>query len=159
MPELDSHTPTPANPRPLTSPFSPWHACGPHSDYASYSAGMRRCAHLSLRRAVCRLAADDRDEKGAARQWEDVFGVPRRSDDTLAFTNAEMVFEGGHGEKEEGLVSITIAVAGRDGLDGLLARARRMGVPCGGPTGGEGEAWVDMLGIRWYFVASRESKM
>src|SRR6266498_2684348 len=66
MPELDSHTPTPQNPDPLTSRFSPWHACGP--DYEAYSAGMKRAFHLHLIGVTLRLAPHDTDIEAAAKQ-------------------------------------------------------------------------------------------
>lgn len=140
MPELESHRPSPSNPEPLTSRFSPWHACG--TDYGSYSAGMRRCSHLQLVSAVCRLAPGDTDTQAAARQWEDLFGVPREQDE-LAFTNMRMRFTKGEEDKAEGLESITIAVEGEKRFNAMLDAAREEGL-CG-------DGWINMLGIKWYF--------
>ncbi|KAF2680804.1 hypothetical protein K458DRAFT_445033 [Lentithecium fluviatile CBS 122367] len=141
MPELDSHAPSPENPTPLLSRFSPWHACGPN--YSSYSASMKRAAHLTLQGCVLRLAPGDRGHEAAARQWEHVFGVVR-SRDLLAFTNARLGFVSGRDGLHEGLVSITVGVEGRDKLEAILVRASEVGL-CG--TG-----FVNMCGIRWYFV-------
>src|SRR3954451_13823064 len=66
MPELDSHTSSRDNPDPLGFRFSPWHAAG--ADYDSYSAGMKRCSHLHMVGAVCRLALGVTDTIGAARR-------------------------------------------------------------------------------------------
>jgi len=141
MPELDSHAPSRDNPNPLSSRFSPWHAAGP--DYASYSAGMRRCSDLHLVGAICRLAPGDTDTEAAARRWEGVFGVPRVRDE-LAFTNARMRFTSGEKGKPEGLESITIAVEGEQRMAGILDRAREEGL-CG-------DGWINMVGVKWYFV-------
>jgi len=127
MPELDSHHPSPTNPDPLKSSFSPWHACGP--DYSSYSAGMKRCSHLRLISAICRLAPGDLDTQAAAQQWEQLFGVPRERVE-LAFTNMRMKFmKCGDGEVE-GLESITIAVEGEERFNAMLDAAREEGL-CG----------------------------
>ncbi|KAL1953458.1 hypothetical protein VTO42DRAFT_2796 [Malbranchea cinnamomea] len=154
MPSLDSHTPTTSNPSPITPRFSPWHACGP--DYDAYSAGMRRCAHLRLLSAVCRLAPGDADVDGALEQWQRLFGVKKRGK-WLEFTNAKMGFEAGspissdsadkQGKTKEGLVSITIAAQGEGELEGIFDRARKCGVSVNASEG-----WVDMIGVRWYFV-------
>lgn len=152
MPELDSHKPSSDNPTPLISPFSPWHACGP--DYASYSAAMSRCSHLQLLGADCRLAPGDTDTGGAARKWEEIFGV-KRDGSGLAFTNSRLQFSEGAARKPEGLQSITVGVRGREAYEQLLVRARREHVYRDGGA--------DMLGVRWYFVPlegdERESRL
>jgi hypothetical protein len=141
MPELDSHLPSPTNPDPLKSRFSPWHTCGPN--YSSYSTGMKRSSHLRLVSAVCRLAPGDLDTQAAAQQWEQLFGVPRERDE-LAFTNMRMKFiRCGEGEAE-GLESITIAVEGEDRFNAILDVAREEGL-CG-------DGWINMLGVKWYFM-------
>ena len=140
-PELDSHAPSPNNPTPLKSRFSPWHACGP--DHTTYYPGMKRSAHLSLEGCVLRLQPGDYDHEAAARQWEEIFGV-ERSRDLLAFTNARIGFVPGQRGRSEGLVSLTIGVKGRDKLDAILRRAREAGV-C--DDGG-----VQMCGVKWNFV-------
>ena len=145
MPELDSHPPSPGHSDPLSSTFSPWHACGP--DYSSYSAAMKRRSHLSFDSAVCRLAPGDKDTTTAARQWEEMFGVPR-DDDQLAFTNARVKFTTGVEGQSEGLVSVTIAVKGEENFQGILERANKEGL-CG-------DGWINMVGIRWYFLLARE---
>lgn len=141
MPELDSHAPTPNNPTPLTSRFSPWHACG--SDHKTYYPGMRRAAHLSLEGCILRLHADDYEHEAAGRQWEETFGVAR-SRDLLAFTNARLGFIAGQQGCEEGLVSITVGVKGQEMLEAILRRANEAGVCVDGH--------VNMCGVRWNFV-------
>jgi hypothetical protein len=141
MPELDSHVPSPDNPDPLGSRFSPWHACG--ADYGSYSAGMKRCSDLHLVGAVCRLVPGNSDTKAAARRWEEVFGVPRTGSELL-FTNSWMRFIPGVAGKPEGLESITIAVEGEERMAEILDRARKESL-CG-------NGWINMVGVKWYFV-------
>jgi hypothetical protein len=141
MPELDSQHPSPSNPDPLTPRFAPWHACG--ADYGSYSAGMKRCSHLRFVSAVCRLAPGDEDTGAAARQWEELFGMPREGDE-LVFTNMRMRFIRGGNDEVEGLQSITIAVEGEDRFNAILDKAREEGL-CG-------DGWINILGVRWYFV-------
>ncbi|PSN74043.1 hypothetical protein BS50DRAFT_595526 [Corynespora cassiicola Philippines] len=141
MPELDSHTPSPNNPTPLKSRFSPWHACG--SDHKVYYPVMKRNAHLSLEGCVLRLAPGDVGHEAAARQWEEIFGVGR-SRDLLAFTNSRLGFIPGREGESEGLVTITVGVDGTDRLQGILDRASKLGL-CG-------DGWINMVGIRWYFV-------
>jgi len=147
MPELDSHIPSPTNLDPLTSSFSPWHACG--ADYNSYSAGMRRCANLQLVSVVCRLAPGDTDTEAAARQWEELFGVPGEGNE-LAFTNMRMKFIKGEKDKPDGLESITIAVEGEQRFNAILEAAREEGL-CG-------DGWINMLGVKWYFTLVGDSK-
>ena len=141
MPELDSHTPSPNNPTPLKSQFSPWHACG--ADHKTYYSGMRQSAHLSLEGCILRLQPDDYGHEAAARQWEEVFGVAR-SRDLLAFTNARMGFVPGREGRPEGLISITVGVKGQEDLAAILERAKKVGV-CN-------DGHVDMCGVRWNFV-------
>ncbi|EMD88534.1 hypothetical protein COCC4DRAFT_76726 [Bipolaris maydis ATCC 48331] len=141
MPELDSHTPGPANPNPLGTRFSPWHACGPASE--SYMRGMEQTGHLALEGCVLRLEPGDVDAEGAARQWEEIFGVSRRRD-LLAFTNARLVFMPGQDGLPEGLVSITVGVQAQDSYDAILERARTAGV--------WGEGCAEMCGTKWYFT-------
>jgi hypothetical protein len=147
MPELDSHAISPNNPDPLGSRFSRWHACG--TDYASYSASMKRHSDLQLVGAVCRLAPGNTDTETAARRWEEVFGVPRVRNE-LAFTNARMRFVPGVEGKPEGLESITIAVDGEARMTGILERARLEGL-CG-------DGWVNMVGVKWYFVQAGDAR-
>ena len=141
MPELDSHRPSPSNPDPVASTFSPWHPCGPN--YESYAAGMRRCAHLHLAETICQLAPEDTDTEAAAKQWEGTFGV-RRINDCLAFTNGSLRFAPGENGKTEAITSITIAVEGRNNLNNIWNRARDKGLCRDG--------WIDMLGVKWYIV-------
>ncbi|KAF2743614.1 hypothetical protein M011DRAFT_521473 [Sporormia fimetaria CBS 119925] len=143
MPELDSHTPTPENPTPLTTRFSPWHACG--SDRKVYYPGMKRSAHLSLEGCVLRLAPGQTSHEDAARRWEEIFGVAR-SRDLLAFTNARMGFCRGEEGLPEGLVSITVGVNGKEKFEGIWKRAEEMGVARGG------RGWIEMCGVRWYLM-------
>lgn len=113
---------------------------------------MRRSAHLSLEGCVLRLQPDDHDHEGAARQWEDIFGVGR-SRDLLAFTNARLGFVSGQEGRPEGLVSITVGVKGQDKLDAVLHRAKEVGV------WNHGRVYI--CGVRWDFVLSglEESKL
>ncbi|KAF2117345.1 hypothetical protein BDV96DRAFT_571935 [Lophiotrema nucula] len=141
MAELDSHTPSPNNPTPLKSRFSPWHACG--SDHKVYYPGMKRTSHLTLEGCILRLAPGEQDHEAASRQWEEIFGVPR-SRDLLAFTNARLGFVPGREGETEGLVSITVGVNGKENLNGILERASKEGL-CG-------NGWIDMCGIKWFFV-------
>jgi len=146
MPELDSHTPSPSNPTPLESTYSPWHACGP--DYATYSAGMKRCSHLRLIGASCRLAPGQSDTEAAALQWQEYFGVKREGSD-LVFTNARLKFAPGVQGQSEGLESITIEVAGKDRFAKMLDIVSKEGL-CG-------DGWTNMLGVKWYFVLRQEN--
>lgn len=92
---------------------------------------------------MLRLAPGDLGHEAAARQWEEIFGVPR-SRDLLAFTNARLGFIPGQEGEAEGLVSVTVGVNGRDKLEGILERAREEGI-CG-------DGWINMCGVKWYFV-------
>ncbi|EDU49750.1 hypothetical protein PtrSN002B_007770 [Pyrenophora tritici-repentis] len=141
MPELDSHTPSPSNPTPLQTRFSPWHACGTQVD--SYTSLMKQSGHLNLEGCALRLRPGDAGHEAASRQWEEIFGVGR-SRDMLAFTNARLGFIRGQEGLPEGLVSITVGVRGKEKLDAILESARNAGVCRNG--------WVDMCGIKWYFV-------
>lgn len=145
MPELDSHKPTPANPTPLATPFSPWHACG--EDYKSYSAGMARNNHLRFIRATCRLASGNKDTQTAARQWEELFGV-QRDGSGLVFTNARMDFVEGVQGQPETLESLTIGIKGRERYERTLEEAKKEGLCRDG--------YVEMLGFKWYFVLDED---
>lgn len=145
MPELDSHTPSPSNPTPLASAFSPWHACG--SEYEKYAAGMERASHLKLVGAACRLGPGQTDTQGAAQQWQNYFGVERQESE-LVYTNARLKFVAGSNALPEGLESITIQVQGKDRLNEMLAAARREGL---GDDGG-----MRFLGLTWRFVLAEE---
>jgi hypothetical protein len=141
IPELDSHKPQANNPTPLKSRFSPWHACG--SDHKVYYPGMKRSEHLRLEGCVLRLQPSNSDHEGAARQWEEIFGVTR-SRDLLAFTNARLGFVPGREGRSEGLVSITVGVNGKDKLDLIVERARK--------AGSYAEGGINMCGIKWNLV-------
>ncbi|TVY89133.1 hypothetical protein LAWI1_G003566 [Lachnellula willkommii] len=146
IPELDSHSCSPTNPTPLQTRFSPWHACGPPTTYPRYAAGMKRHSALHLLSATCRLAPGDADVEGAARQWEDVFGVVRgRRTGESGFVNARLGFVAGVLGESGGLVEVGVGVDGDVALSGILERAERMGV-----LGRDGA--VEMLGVRWKFV-------
>ena len=147
IPELDSHTPTAHNPKPLTTRFSPWHACG--SDYTMYARGMKRSEHLTLEGCVLRLQPGDFGHEMAARRWEEIFGVVR-SRDLLAFTNARLGFIPGKDGHPDGLVSVTVGVRGRDKYDAILERARTAGVARSG--------YIEMCGIKWYMVLTGHSE-
>ncbi|EEH23470.2 hypothetical protein PABG_05681 [Paracoccidioides brasiliensis Pb03] len=145
IPELDSHEATPANPTPVTSRFSPWHACG--KDYSSYSKGMNNMADLYLAGVTCRLAPGDEDIDSALDQWKATFGIAG-SRDYVQFTNVSMRFLPGMEGQSAGLMDITIAVQGEERLKETFDRARELNVL-------SGDGWVDMLGVRWRFVKKR----
>jgi len=153
IPELDSHSPSLTNPTPLQTRFSPWHACGPRTSYADYAAGMKRHSDLHLLSTTCRLAPGDDGVEGAARQWEDVFGVVRgKRGGENEFVNARLDFVPGIQGQAGGLVEICIGVEGHIALGDMLVRAKRMGV-----LGGDGA--VEMLGVRWDFVLFEEGQV
>jgi len=141
MPELDSQTVSAANPTPLASPYSPWHACG--TDYEKYSSAMKRRSHLKLLGATLRLAPGQSDTEGAALHWQDYFGISKDKSDLL-FTNARLKFVPGVDGLPEGLESITIGVKGNARFERTLDIARKEGL-CG-------DGWVNMLGVKWYFI-------
>ncbi|KGM91882.1 uncharacterized protein PADG_12023 [Paracoccidioides brasiliensis Pb18] len=145
IPELDSHEATPANPTPVTSRFSPWHACG--KDYSSYSKGMNNMADLYLAGVTCRLAPGDEDIDSTLDQWKATFGIAG-SRDYVQFTNVSMRFLPGMEGQSAGLMDITIAVQGEERLKETFDRARELNVL-------SGDGWVDMLGVRWRFVKKR----
>lgn len=141
MPELDSHAPSPSNPTPLESTFSPWHACG--MEYERYSAGMRRCSHLKLVGVTLRLSPGQSDVEGAAQQWQDFFGI-KQEGGQLLFTNAKLKFVAGVEGQPEGLESVTIQVKGENRLEKILGTASKEGL-CG-------DGWVNLLGVKFYLV-------
>jgi len=146
MPELDSHKPSlPSNPTPLESPFSPWHACG--SNYESYSAGMARSSHLKFISATCRLAPGNDDTEGAARRWQEIFGVEREGSELL-FTNMRLQFVRGVDQQPEGLELIVIEVEGEQRFQHMLDIGRKEGL-CG-------DGWLNMLGVKWIFVLKED---
>ncbi|KMU84561.1 hypothetical protein CIHG_02345 [Coccidioides immitis H538.4] len=110
---------------------------------------MRRCSYLHLVGIHCRLEPGDLDIEAALNQWEEVFGVPRTREN-LQFTNAWMSFVEGKEGASDGLVSITIAVQGKQKLDRIFSAARSFGLP-------HGDGWIDMLGLRWHFVLSNDA--
>ena len=146
MPELDSHRVAGSQPSPLTQTFSPWHACGP--DYAEYVKIMEQHADLDLVGCVLRLKPGEVDTEGAAGVWQDIFGV-KAVKRRLIFTNAWLDFESGNDRSPEGLESITVGVHGRERFEGILNRASAAGL-CG-------DGWINMCGVRWYFVQTDEN--
>lgn len=149
MPELDSHVPTDAWPTPHAAAISPWGALGPAARAPLYMAAMRDAAHLRLVGVVLRLAPDDADTLGAARQWEGTFGVVRVGDG-LRFTNARMGFVAGVRGESEGIQSVTVAVEGRERLERMVWAAKNEGVF-------DERGFAKMVGVRWYFVEAGES--
>ena len=97
--------------------------------------------------ATLKLAPGDADVGAATTQWQDMFGIPR-SGNEMYFTNARLTFLPGSEGKVEGLNSITIAVQGRDRMAQILDRARKEGL-CR-------DRWIEMLGVRWYFVQAED---
>ena len=148
MPELDSHKPTDDWPTPWATEISPTGALGPMSRAPLYLAAMRHASYLRLVGVILRLEPNDRDTEGAARQWEEIFGIVRRKD-LLCFTNARMGFIAGLKGQPEGIHSITIAVEGKERLERMLWAANDEGL-CG-------DGWINMLGVRWYFVEAGSS--
>jgi hypothetical protein len=57
-----------------------------------------------------------------------------------------MRFTSGEKGKPEGLESISIAVEGEQRMAGILDRAREEGL-CG-------NGWINMVGVKWYFVTA-----
>lgn len=110
---------------------------------------MKRASQLTLEGCVLRLSPGDLDHEGAARQWEEIFGVGR-SRDLLAFTNARLGFVRGVDDKAEGLVSITVGVNGKDELEAIFRRAREEGLQRNG--------WLDICGIKWFIVLSGQGE-
>jgi len=146
MPEIDSVYPTPSCPTPVTTPISPWGALGPSARAPLYLAAMEHASYLRLVGVILRLEPSDHDTIGAARQWEETFGVVRRND-LLCYTNARMGFVAGIKGQSDGIHSITLAVDGKERLDRMLWAATEEGI-CG-------DGWVNMLGVRWYFIEAR----
>jgi hypothetical protein len=107
---------------------------------------MKRHANLHLLSATCQLTPGDEDTEGAARQWEDIFGVRRgKRKGESEFVNAKLRFIPGKQGETDGLVEICIGVEGKIAWSNILGRANRAGV-----LGNDGI--VDMLGVRWKFV-------
>jgi hypothetical protein len=147
MPELDSHRATHDNPEPIMTRFSPWHACG--KNFTKYAAGMRRHGDLQFVGAVCKLKAGE-DIEDAAGKWEELFGVEKSKlgvKGALAFANMWLRFVE---SESEGLESITIAVRGKERLDGILKRASNEGL-CG-------DGWINMVGVKWFFELAATDK-
>jgi len=151
IPELDSHHLSSSNTDPLADRFSPWHAAGPPSTYSKYSAGMKKYKELHLLSATLRLAPGDHNIDAAAKQWEDLFGVPTgKREGEIEFTNAKLGFVPGQQGKSEGIVEIVIGVEGRERLNGIYTTAREEGLKV------DDEGCVDMLGVKWRFLWLRE---
>jgi hypothetical protein len=148
MPELDSQDSTDAFPNPVTTTFSPWLALGPAERAPMYLAAMRNSSYIRLVGAVLRLEPNDTDTLGAAKQWEQTFGVSR-SGELLCFTNARVGFVAGVKGKPDGIDSITLVVDGQERMNRMLWAASQEGL-CG-------DGWVNMLGVRWFFIESGEA--
>lgn len=146
MPELDSHSPTPDNPTPLASPYSPWHAAG--KDHASYSKGMQRCSHLKLLEARCRLADGDSNIEAATGKWQSLFGVAGQNG-SLKFTNATLRFVPGSQGKPDGLEAIAIQVQHVKKYEQTVQAAKQAGVWNGSS--------IEMLGLTWTLVQADKS--
>ena len=152
IPELDSHTPSPANPLPLQTRFSPWHACGQsYSGEDGYQTKMKRAGGLWLRGVVLRVNGNGEE---AAKKWRSLFGLRRSGDGRgVGFTNCEMGFrETGDGEGE-GMDSITVGVEGRGVLEGIKERAKKEDV-----WRDEKGGYMDMLGVKWFLVLMKEGE-
>jgi hypothetical protein len=147
MPELDTMWPTAEHPDPLAETFSPWH--GFPLRLQQYLPAMKRTKHLQIVNVKLRLGPGDIDVNSAARGWTDIFGVPLAGN-TLVFTNSTMEFLEGREGLREGLESITINVEGKANFDGILDRASAEGL-CG-------DQWINLCGIKWYFVYAGEAK-
>jgi len=156
IPELDSHFPKDGEADGVRERFAPWHACGPSSGFEKYGAGMRRYGHLHLLSAALQLAPGDDDINGAAKQWEELFGVQRVENGAVVFTNAKMNFLPGKEGQSEGLKEINIGVQGEEILVGILMRVRHEGLKVDEGAKGAGGTF-EMLGVRWRFVLLSES--
>jgi hypothetical protein len=148
MPSLDTQKPSDHWASPWATEISPWEALGPLTRAPLYLAAMRHASYLRLVGVVLRLEPNDDDTEGAAKQWEDIFGIVRRKD-LVCYTNAKMGFVAGLEGQPAGIHSITIAVEGKERMDRMLWAAREEGV-CG-------YNWVDMVGVRWFFVEAGTS--
>jgi hypothetical protein len=115
---------------------------------------MKKHAHLSLLGAVCRLQPGDWGAELASTQWEQTFGVPR-SRDLIQFTNARVGFLHGEEGMPEGICSISIGVVGEKRRQDIFARAKEMGLL---EEDEMKRKWVEMLGLRWYFVLTGEDE-
>jgi len=151
LPELDSHTPSTTNPEPVVTRFSPWHACGPESNYNTYSSGMRRNGDLHLLDATLRLAPGETDTQKAALQWETIFGV-QKNKESIEFTNAKIGFIKGEEGKVDGIVNVTIGVEGERRLTEIIWRAKFQGIAL------NESGCLDMLGVEWRFVLVDEER-
>ena len=143
MPELDSMAPTPVDPSPLRARFSAWHACGADAD--AYRHIMARQAYLHLIGVVLRLAPGDTAVERAAQQWSNLFAIPV-NENTLSLTNGRIAFVQGKAGEKAGIVSISIAVERKEKFDAILDFASKNGL-CG-------DGWINMVGIKWYFLLS-----
>jgi len=143
MPELDSHKPTADWPSPVWTQISPTITLGPMDRAPIYLAAMEHSSFLRLVGVVLRLDPGDEDTIGAAKQWEDTFGITR-SQDQLLFTNARIGFVSGQKGEPAGIHSIIIAVNGKQRLERMLWSAKVENL-CG-------DGYVQMLGVRWYFI-------
>jgi hypothetical protein len=159
IPELDSHFPGESGgvPDGMKERIAPWHACGPSSGFEQYREVMRQHCHLHLLAASLQLAPGDHDVEGAARQWEDLFGVKRVGKGEAGFTNARMLFLAGHDGEKEGLKEIVVGVEGVEQLSGILKRAGIEGLQILEERGRAGTLW--MLGVRWRFVLLDEGRI
>lgn len=95
--------------------------------------------------ATLRLKPGDQRTHGAAKQWEDVFGVKTQNDEAV-FTNARMGFTKGVEGKLEGIVEIRIGVERTERLGGIFETAREEGLRVD-----ESEGSVEMLGVKIMF--------
>ena len=106
---------------------------------------MKRHADLHLLGVTLRLRSGDQHTRGAAKQWEDVFGVKSQNDEAV-FTNARMRFREGVEGMPEGIVEVRIGVEGTETLRNVLETARTEGLQVD-----ESEGSVEMLGVRFMF--------
>jgi len=120
MPELDSHSLKDGVEDGMKERFAPWHALGPISGWERHREVMRRYGHLWLLGVRVRLGEGDADVEGAARQWEELFGVTRVGSGELRFENAGMGFLAGEEGEREGLWEIVVGVEGWEGAEGIL---------------------------------------
>ena len=148
MPELDSHTLQEGVPDGVKERVAPWHACGPASGWKRYGEAMKRYGYLRLLGVKVRLGVGDGDVEGAARQWEDLFGVGRVGKGELGFTNARMLFLEVRDGEREGLDEIIIGVERKTRLEETLQKARTEGLEVIPEAEGEGGTFA-MLGVRW----------
>jgi hypothetical protein len=144
IPEVDSIKPTDQWPSPVSTRISPTISLGPMDRAPTYLSEMRTSSGLRLQTVILRLEPGDADTIAAAKQWENMFGVPRNGH-VLIFTNATIGFVPGEAGKPAGIDGITIAITGKNRWERICRTAQVEGL-----LGDKG--YVNMLGVKWYLL-------